>query len=46
LFACGAAVSRVTTRSWWYSGLRQASIGVAAGLLTYFLGTLVGSGIG
>lgn len=46
LFICGAVVSRVTTRSWWYSGLRQLILGAAAAALTYFVGTLVGPGIG
>jgi VIT1/CCC1 family predicted Fe2+/Mn2+ transporter len=46
LFVCGALVSRVTTRTWWYSGLRQAAIGAAAGLLTFGLGSLVGTGLG
>lgn len=46
LFICGAVVSRVTTRSWWYSGLRQLILGGTAAGLTYFVGTLVGSGVG
>jgi VIT1/CCC1 family predicted Fe2+/Mn2+ transporter len=46
LFVCGALVSRVTTRTWWYSGLRQAAIGAVAGLLTFGLGSLVGTGLG
>lgn len=46
LFVCGAVVSRVTSRSWWYSGLRQLLLGGAAAALTYFVGTLVGPGIG
>jgi VIT1/CCC1 family predicted Fe2+/Mn2+ transporter len=46
LFVCGAVVSRVTSRSWWYSGLRQLLLGTAAAGLTYFVGTLVGPGIG
>ena len=46
LFICGAVVSRVTTRSWWYSGLRQLILGGAAAALTYGVGTLVGPGIG
>jgi VIT1/CCC1 family predicted Fe2+/Mn2+ transporter len=46
LFICGALVSKVTTRSWWYSGLRQAGIGAAAGLVTFALGSLVGNGLG
>ena len=46
LFICGAVVSRVTTRSWWYSGLRQLLLGAAAAALTYAVGTLVGPGAG
>jgi VIT1/CCC1 family predicted Fe2+/Mn2+ transporter len=46
LFAAGAVVSRVTSRSWWYSGLRQLLLGGLAAALTYFVGSLVGAGIG
>ena len=46
LFVCGAVVSRVTSRSWWYSGLRQLLLGGLAAALTYFVGSLVGTGIG
>ncbi|WP_246486250.1 VIT1/CCC1 transporter family protein [Kribbella qitaiheensis] len=46
LFICGAVVSRVTSRSWWYSGLRQLILGGAAAALTYAVGTLVGPGVG
>ncbi|MEI8411093.1 MULTISPECIES: VIT1/CCC1 transporter family protein [unclassified Kribbella] len=45
LFVCGAVVSRVTSRSWWYSGLRQLILGGLAAALTYFVGTLVGPSI-
>jgi VIT1/CCC1 family predicted Fe2+/Mn2+ transporter len=45
LFLCGAVVSRVTARSWWYSGLRQLLLGSAAALVTFMLGKLIGSGI-
>ena len=41
LFACGALVSRVTNRSWWFSGLRQMILGAAAAGLTYAIGSLV-----
>lgn len=43
LFGCGALVSRVTARSWWYSGARQAALGGAAAAVTYGVGSLVGS---
>lgn len=46
LFLCGAAVSRVTARGWWYSGLRQLLLGGAAAALTYGLGALLGAAIG
>lgn len=42
LFLCGAVVSRVTTRSWWYGGLRQLVLGAVAAGLTYLIGDLVG----
>lgn len=46
LFACGAVVSRVTSRSWWYTGLRQVALGGAAAAATYGLGAAVGVGLG
>ncbi|MER7823704.1 VIT1/CCC1 transporter family protein [Streptomyces sp. NPDC096097] len=46
LFACGAVVSRVTARSWWYSGVRQLVLGGAAAGVTYILGTWIGAAIG
>jgi VIT1/CCC1 family predicted Fe2+/Mn2+ transporter len=46
LFGCGALVSRVTTRSWWYGGMRQLLLGGAAAALTYLIGDLVGTAIG
>ncbi|MDO9379367.1 MAG: VIT1/CCC1 transporter family protein [Nocardioidaceae bacterium] len=42
LFVCGAVVTRVTTRPWWFGGLRQLVIGVAAAGVTYLLGTAFG----
>jgi VIT1/CCC1 family predicted Fe2+/Mn2+ transporter len=46
LFGCGALVSRVTTRSWWYGGLRQLLLGGIAAGLTFLIGDLVGTAIG
>jgi VIT1/CCC1 family predicted Fe2+/Mn2+ transporter len=46
LFAAGALVSRVTARSWWYSGLRQLVLGALAAAVTYGFGSLVGAGLG
>ena len=42
LFACGAIVSRVSSRSWWFSGLRQLGFGAVAAAVTFGLGTLIG----
>ena len=42
LFACGAVVTRITARSWWYGGIRQLILGAAAAGLTYLVGTAVG----
>jgi len=46
LFGCGALVSRLTVRSWWYGGLRQLILGGAAAGLTFLIGNLVGSSVG
>ncbi|WP_344322902.1 VIT1/CCC1 transporter family protein [Streptomyces macrosporus] len=46
LFLCGAVVSKVTARPWWYSGLRQLLLGGAAAAVTYGLGTLFGVAVG
>ncbi len=46
LFACGAVVSRVTVRSWWYGGLRQLVLGGAAAGFTYLIGQAVGASLG
>ncbi len=45
LFACGAIVSSVTTRTWWFGGIRQMILGGLAAGLTYFVGDLVGASI-
>jgi len=42
LFGCGAIVTRVTNRPWWYGGIRQLILGAAAAGLTYLVGTAVG----
>jgi len=46
LFGCGAAVARVTARSWWFGGLRQLALGAAAGGITFLLGSLIGTTVG
>ncbi len=43
LFAAGALVARFTARPWWRSGVRQLVLGAAAALVTYGIGTLIGS---
>lgn len=45
LFLCGALVSRLTARTWWYSGTRQLLLGGAAAALTWGIGSLVGTGL-
>ncbi|MCF6521567.1 VIT1/CCC1 transporter family protein [Streptomyces sp. JJ36] len=46
LFVCGVLVSRVTARTWWFSGLRQLALGAAAAAVTYGLGALFGVTVG
>jgi VIT1/CCC1 family predicted Fe2+/Mn2+ transporter len=46
LFAAGAVVTRVTSRSWWFGGIRQLILGAIAAALTYGIGNLVGAGLG
>ncbi|MEE4541531.1 VIT1/CCC1 transporter family protein [Streptomyces sp. V4-01] len=45
LFGCGAAVARVTARSWWFSGLRQLLLGGAAAAVTFGIGALIGTAV-
>jgi VIT1/CCC1 family predicted Fe2+/Mn2+ transporter len=42
LFAVGAAITRFTGRSLWFSGLRQLAFGVIAALVIYGVGRLFG----
>jgi VIT1/CCC1 family predicted Fe2+/Mn2+ transporter len=42
LFIIGAAITLFTGRSTWYSGLRQVLFGLAAALVTYLIGRLIG----
>ncbi|WP_332641887.1 VIT1/CCC1 transporter family protein [Aeromicrobium sp.] len=42
LFGCGAVVTRLTSRSWWFGGVRQLLLGGAAAGLTYLVGEAVG----
>jgi vacuolar iron transporter family protein len=46
LFLTGAAVTHLTSRPWWYGGIRQLVLGSAAAALTYAFGNLVGAGLG
>jgi VIT1/CCC1 family predicted Fe2+/Mn2+ transporter len=46
LFACGALVTNLTSRSWWYGGVRQLVLGGAAAAVTYLIGNLVGATLG
>jgi VIT1/CCC1 family predicted Fe2+/Mn2+ transporter len=46
LFLCGALVTRLTPRPWWYGGARQVLIGAVAAAVTYGVGGLVGVGVG
>ena len=46
LFVAGVLVSRVTARSWWFSGFRQLFVGVLAALVTFGVGHLVGTSLG
>lgn len=46
LFGCGAIVTQVTSRAWWFGGLRQMLLGGTAAALTYGFGALVGTAIG
>ncbi len=42
LFIIGAAITLMTGRSVWYSGMRQVLVGLAAAALTYGIGKLIG----
>lgn len=46
LFLCGAFVTRLTPRPWWYGGGRQVLVGAVAAAVTYGFGSVVGAGIG
>ncbi len=42
LFIIGAAITLMTGRSIWFSGIRQVIVGVVAAALTYGIGRLIG----
>ena len=46
LFACGALVTNITSRPWWFGGARQLVLGGAAAGVTYLIGDLVGASLG
>ena len=46
LFACGAVVTSITDRAWWFGGTRQLVLGGAAAGLTYLVGEAVGASLG
>ena len=46
LFAIGAAITLMTGRSIWFSGMRMVLFGLAAAALTYGIGRLIGVAIG
>jgi VIT1/CCC1 family predicted Fe2+/Mn2+ transporter len=46
LFLAGAAVARLTSRTWWYSGSRQLLFGLVAAAVTYGIGYIVGATVG
>lgn len=43
LFACGAVVTRLTNRPWWFGGLRQVLLGMVAFVATYGIGAAIGT---
>ena len=45
LFLCGAFVTRLTPRPWWFGGARQVLVGAVAATVTYGFGVAVGAGI-
>ena len=45
LFLCGALVTRLTPRPWWYGGARQVLIGAVAAAVTYGVGNLMHVGL-
>jgi VIT1/CCC1 family predicted Fe2+/Mn2+ transporter len=42
LFIIGGAITLMTGRSIWFSGTRQVLVGIAAAILTYGIGKLIG----
>lgn len=42
LFLCGAFVTRLTPRPWWFGGIRQVLVGTIAAAVTFGFGSLIG----
>ena len=45
LFLCGAFVTRLTPRPWWYGGARQVLVGAVAAAVTFAFGSAIGTGL-
>lgn len=43
LFLCGAFVTRLTPRPWWWGGTRQVLVGAVAAAVTFAVGSAVGT---
>jgi vacuolar iron transporter family protein len=43
LFLCGAFVTQLTPRPWWYGGGRQVVVGAIAAAVTFGVGSIVGT---
>lgn len=46
LFGIGAAITLLTGRSVWYTGMRQVLVGLAAAGITFGIGRLIGTALG
>jgi VIT1/CCC1 family predicted Fe2+/Mn2+ transporter len=46
LFGIGAAITLLTGRSIWYSGMRQVVVGLAAAAITFGIGRVIGISLG
>jgi VIT1/CCC1 family predicted Fe2+/Mn2+ transporter len=46
LFGIGAAITLLTGRSVWYSGMRQVLVGLAAAAIAFGIGRLIGISLG
>lgn len=46
LFGIGAAITLLTGRSVWFSGMRQVVVGLSAAAITFLIGRLIGVSVG